>query len=85
MLTYLSRESNVAVSLRAMRPEDLAAAVREFRTLKGLSQVELAELAGVNRQYLSDLERGHVVKQVDYLLRLLQHLGVEVTLTMEEE
>ena len=75
----------MAVSLRAMRPEDLAAAVREFRTLKGLSQVELAALAGVNRQYVSDLERGHVVKQVDYLLRLLEHLGVEVTLTAEEE
>ncbi len=75
----------MVVSLRAMRPEDLAAAVREFRTLKGLSQVELAELAGVNRQYVSDLERGHVVKQVDYLLRLLQHLGVEVTLTVEEQ
>ncbi len=75
----------MAVSLRAMRPEDLAAAVREFRTLKGLSQVELAELAGVNRQYVSDLERGHVVKQVDYLLRLLQQLGVEVTLTVEEQ
>jgi transcriptional regulator with XRE-family HTH domain len=75
----------MAVSLRAMRPEDLAAAVREFRTLKGLSQVQLAALAGVNRQYVSDLERGHVVKQVDYLLRLLEHLGVEVTLTAEEE
>ena len=75
----------MVVSLRAMRPEDLAAAVREFRTLKGLSQVELAELAGVNRQYVSDLERGHVVKQVDYLLRLLQQLGVEVTLTVEEQ
>jgi transcriptional regulator with XRE-family HTH domain len=75
----------MAVSLRAMRPEDLAAAVREFRTLKGLSQVELAELAGVNRQYVSDLERGHIVKQIDYLLRLLQHLGVEVTLKVEEE
>jgi len=74
----------MAVSLRAMRPEDLAAAVREFRTLKGLSQVELAELAGVNRQYVYDLERGHVVKQVDYLLRLLQQLGVEVTLRAEE-
>ena len=75
----------MAVSLRAMRPEDLAAAVREFRTLKGLSQVQLAALAGVNRQYVSDLERGHVVKQVDYLLRLLEHLGVEVTLTAEDE
>ena len=61
------------------------AAVREFRTLRGISQVELAERAGVNRQYVSDLERGHVVKQVGYLLRLLQHLGVDVTLTLEEE
>ncbi len=75
----------MAVSLRATRPEDLAAAVREFRTLKGISQVELAELAGVNRQYVSDLERGHVVKQIDYLLRLLQHLDVGVTLTMDEK
>ncbi|MGH9092776.1 MAG: helix-turn-helix transcriptional regulator [Acidimicrobiales bacterium] len=74
----------MAVTLRATRPDDLTAAVREFRTLKGLSQVELAELAGVNRQYVSDLERGHVVQQVRYLLRLLQQLGVEVTLTMEE-
>jgi len=74
----------MAVSLRAMRPEDLAAAVREFRTLKGVSQVELSGLTGVNRQYVSDLERGHVVKQIDYLFRLLQPLGVEITLTMEE-
>jgi transcriptional regulator with XRE-family HTH domain len=74
----------MAILLRATRPEDLATAVREFRTLKGFSQVELAALAGVNRQYVSDLERGHVVKQVEYLLRLLQHLGVEVTLTLEE-
>lgn len=75
----------MAVSLRVTRPEDLATGIREFRALKGLSQVELAELAGVNRQYVSDLERGHVVKQVGYLLGLLQHLGVEVTLTLEEE
>jgi transcriptional regulator with XRE-family HTH domain len=68
-----------------MRPEDLVAAVREFRTLRGISQVELAERAGVNRQYVSDLERGHVVKQVGYLFGLLQHLGVDVTLTLEEE
>ena len=45
-----------------------------------LSQAELAELAGLNRTYLSDLERGRETEQVKRILRVLKHLGVRMTL-----
>ena len=33
--------------------------IRKYRLLKGYSQEKLAELAGLHRTYISDLERGN--------------------------
>jgi DNA-binding XRE family transcriptional regulator len=65
---------------RIYTPASLGAAVRHYRQQAGLTQAELADRAGLNRTYLSDLERGKETEQVRRILRLLKQLGVRMTL-----
>jgi len=67
-------------SYRVYTPESLGAAIRHFRTEAGLSQAQLAESAGLNRTYLSNLESGKETEQVRRILRVLRQLGVRMTL-----
>ncbi|NIJ24632.1 transcriptional regulator with XRE-family HTH domain [Sphingomonas japonica] len=55
----------------------LGANVRHYRKLKGLSQERLALDAGMERSYVSDLERGTRNPSVRALGRLAEALGVE--------
>ncbi len=65
---------------RIYTPASLGAAIRHYRLQSGLSQAELAERAGLNRTYLSDLERGKETEQIRRILRVLKELGVRMTL-----
>ena len=65
---------------RVYTPASLGAAIRHYRLQSGLSQAELAERAGHNRTYLSDLERGNETEQIRRILRVLKELGVRMTL-----
>jgi transcriptional regulator with XRE-family HTH domain len=66
---------------RIYTPASLGAAIRHFRQEAGLSQAELAESVGLNRTYLSDLERGKKeTEALKRVLRLLRRLGVRMTL-----
>jgi transcriptional regulator with XRE-family HTH domain len=65
---------------RIYTPASLGAAIRHYRHEAGLSQADLAERTGLNRTYLSDLERGGETEQVKRILRLLRELGVRMTL-----
>ena len=65
---------------RVYTPALLGAAIRHYRVQSGLSQAELAERAGLNRTYLSDLERGRETEQIRRILRVLKELGVRMTL-----
>lgn len=47
-------------------------------------QAELAELAGIHRSYLSDLERGRATQQTERLFRVLRRLGLEVVVRPRE-
>jgi HTH-type transcriptional regulator / antitoxin HipB len=58
----------------------IGAAIRHYRLQGGISQAELAERAGLNRTYLSDLEQGKETEQVKRILRVLKQLGVRMTL-----
>ena len=64
---------------RVYTPASLGAAIRHYRHQAGLSQAELAERAGLNRTYLSDLEQGHETEQVKRLLRVFKQLGVRMS------
>ncbi len=55
-------------------------AIRHYREEAGLTQEQLADMAGLNRTYLSDLEQGEQTEQTRRILRVLKLLGVRATL-----
>ena len=58
---------------------DVGALVQRVRRERGLTQVELAEQAGVGRRFLVELEAGKETAQLGKTLRVLAMLGVVVT------
>lgn len=58
----------------------LGVAIRHYRKKAGLTQQQLAEMAGLHRSYLSTLEQGLETEQLRRVLRLLKLLGVRATL-----
>lgn len=69
---------------RIYTPEALGAAIRHYRKEAGISQADLAESAGLNRTYLSNLESGKETEQVRRLLRVLRQLGVRMTIELAD-
>lgn len=57
--------------------EVLAHNLRALRQAKGLSQEELAHRAGIDRTYVSSLERCQYSATIDVVDRLANVLGVE--------
>ena len=57
--------------------EVFAQNLRALRQAKGLSQEELAHEAGIDRTYISALERNMYNASIDVVDRLAQVLGVE--------
>lgn len=65
---------------RVYNAKSMGDAIRHYRTEAGITQAQLAETAGLNRTYLSNLERGKETEQVRRLLRVLRQLGVRMSL-----
>lgn len=65
---------------RIYTPASLGAAIRHYRVAAGLTQTQLAELTGIQRTYLSELESGKETAQLKRILRILRRLGVRMTL-----
>ena len=62
---------------------DVAVLVREARTCAGLSQVVLAERAGVRRQTVSRVEAGTLRPMLSTLVALLAAAGLQMHVTLE--
>lgn len=54
-------------------------ALRELRAERGISQERLAELAGLDRTYVSGIERGERNASLANILRLSQALEIKVS------
>lgn len=52
--------------------------VRSRRRARKLSQQELAELAGVGRRVISELERGKATVRLDVVARVLAVFGMQL-------
>jgi transcriptional regulator with XRE-family HTH domain len=65
---------------RLYSASSLGPAIRHYRKEAGLTQAQLADMAGLNRSYLSELEQGSETEQVRRILRVLKLLGVRATL-----
>ena len=59
--------------------------IRDVRFRLGMTQRELADAVGVDRQYISELERGKETERFVRLFHLLKVLGVKVMLPREEQ
>ena len=53
--------------------------IKELREKKGLTQQQLANLAGVTQPYLHDLEKGHRGAKPETWARIARALGVLVS------
>jgi transcriptional regulator with XRE-family HTH domain len=65
---------------RIYTPASLGDAIRHYRTEAGLTQAQLAEMTGLGRSYLSELETGKETEHLKRILRVLRQLGVRMTL-----
>ncbi len=59
---------------------DIAAVVRGRRLNLGLSQAEIARIAGVSRQWVSEFESGKPTAELRLVIRLLEALRLSVIL-----
>jgi transcriptional regulator with XRE-family HTH domain len=67
--------------VRVSTPQEFGSVVRERRHELRLSQQATAERAGVNRSWLSAVEKGHLRAELGKLLRLVRALDLVVDLT----
>lgn len=63
-----------------LEPQLLAEIVRKHRKAAGLSQIQLAEMAGVGKTVIFDLEKGKETIQLDTLRKILSVLNIKVQL-----
>ncbi|HMQ00088.1 MAG TPA: helix-turn-helix domain-containing protein [Cyclobacteriaceae bacterium] len=59
---------------------DLGKIVRLHRRKSGLSQLELAQMVGVGKTVIYDLEKGKDTIQLNTLLKILNGLNIKVRL-----
>jgi ribosome-binding protein aMBF1 (putative translation factor) len=59
--------------------------LRQIRQNKGLSQEELADVAGLHRTYVGSVERGERNISIDNMERLAKALEVDITDLLKEE
>lgn len=63
-------------------PADLGRAIAGVRAARGLTQVELAKQADIDRGYLARLEAGASQLVLERSLRALRRMGATITVTV---
>lgn len=64
-----------------LEPQTLATIIRQHRKMAGLSQLQLAEMAGVGKTVVFDLEKGKETIQLNTLRKILHVLNIKAVLT----
>lgn len=64
-----------------MRPQEIADVIRIHRRAANLSRVELAEMAGVGKTVIYDIENGKESVQLDTLRKIFKVLNIRIVLT----
>ncbi|MBS0635501.1 MAG: helix-turn-helix transcriptional regulator [Verrucomicrobia bacterium] len=63
-----------------MKQQNIAKIIRFHRKQAGLSQEELAAVAGVGKTTVFDIEKGKLTIRFSTLLKLLHALNIQITL-----
>ena len=64
-----------------IQSQELAQVIRMHRKAAKLSRVQLAELAGVGKTVIYDIEKGKESVQLDTLRKILRVLNIRIVLT----
>ena len=75
-IRYIYRFSNIIM----LEPKFLASIIRKHRKAAGLSQLQLAEMAGVGKTVVFDIEKGKETIQLNTLRKILTVLNIKVQL-----
>ncbi|MGI9042776.1 MAG: helix-turn-helix domain-containing protein [Gemmatimonadaceae bacterium] len=67
--------------MRIRTRKDLGQLIREMRRGLGLTQAQLAEIVGVNRRWVVQVEQGKTSADLRTLLRALRAVGAELHLS----
>ncbi len=59
--------------------------LRQIRQIRGLSQEELADMAGLHRTYVGSVERSERNVSIDNMERLAKALAVDITELLRKE
>ena len=62
-------------------PEEIAAIIKMHRKAAKLTQLQLAELAGVGKTVVFDIEKGKETVKLQTLSKILKVLNIEMKLT----
>jgi len=63
-----------------LEPTLLSTIIKHHRKAAGLSQLQLAEIAGVGKTVVFDLEKGKETVQLDTLRKILHVMNIKVEL-----
>lgn len=77
-------ENRHSMKLPIRTAADLGVVIRAVRKDAGVRQDDLAGMVGVSRQFAVDAERGKPTIQLAKVLRLLEELGVELSVELGE-
>jgi y4mF family transcriptional regulator len=64
-----------------LEPKILATVIKKHRKAAGLSQLQLAEMAGIGKTVVFDIEKGKETIQLDTLRKIMTVLNIKVQLT----
>lgn len=78
MLKQYFLPNNTDMAVKNESNLKLAELIKTHRKRAGLSQKELADLAGVGKALIFDLEKGHEKLQLDKLKSILQVLNIKI-------
>lgn len=67
---------NPTTPIRTTR--DLATLIRSTRKSQGLTQLDLAGLAGFSNRFIIDLEKGKETLQIQKVLQVMALLGMQI-------
>ena len=74
-----------SMKLQIESVEDIGTLIRLTRKAQGLRQDDLGAMVGCSHKYVVDVEKGKATIQTGLLLKLLEELGIEVSVDLPSD